>query len=82
MGVQAMAVMKGDFAGAVKAGERWAGDMKDNWTGSLAEIDKAWNANGSTAISTMTATTAALKKQAPYVSDATKKQTEALLKQE
>lgn len=81
VGVQAMAVMKGDFAGAVKAGERWSGEMKANWTNSLSEIDKAWNANGSTAVSTMTAISAATKKQAPYIGDATKKQTEALDKQ-
>lgn len=81
-GKQAVAVMKGDFAGAMKAGDDYANDLKKNWTGSLAAIDKAWNANGSTAVSTMAATTAALKKQAPYVSDATKKQTEALNKQE
>lgn len=82
IGAQAMAVMNGDFAGAVNIGKEWAGDMENIWTGSLAEIDKAWNANGSTAISTMTAVTAAAKKQAPVVSDAAKKQTEALEKQE
>lgn len=72
-GVQAMAVMKGDFAGAVKAGEQYATDMKDNWTSSLSEIDKAWDANGSTAVSTMAATSRAFKTQAPVVNEETKK---------
>lgn len=82
VGAQVVAVMKGDFAGAVKAGERWAGEMKTNWTGSLAEIEKAWSANGSTAVSTMAAVTAATRQQAPVVADAAKKQTDALDKQE
>jgi hypothetical protein len=73
VGAQAMAVMRGDFAGAVKIGKQYASDMQNNWTGSLEEIDKAWNANGSTAVSTMAATTKAFKTQAPVVNDETKK---------
>jgi hypothetical protein len=80
VGAQAMAVMRGDFSGAVKIGEQYAADMKANWTGSLAEIDKAWNANGSTAVSTMAATSAAFKTQAPVVSTATKKMTDETAK--
>lgn len=80
VGAQAMAVMRGDFSGAVKIGEQYAADMKANWTGSLAEIDKAWNANGSTAVSTMAATSAAFKKEAPVVSSATKKMTDETAK--
>lgn len=72
-GKQAVAVMKGDFAGAMKAGDDYAKDLKKNWTGSLDAIDKAWNANGSTAVSTMAATAAAFKKQAPVVNEETKK---------
>jgi hypothetical protein len=72
-GKQAIAVMKGDFSGAIKAGNDYAADLKKNWTGSLDAIDKAWNANGSTAVSTMTATAAAFKKQAPVVNEETKK---------
>ena len=73
MGAQALAVMKGDFAGAVRIGDQYSADMKANWTSSLAEIDKAWNANGSTAVSTMAATSKAFKAQAPIVSEETKK---------
>jgi hypothetical protein len=73
MGAQAVAVMKGDFSGAVRIGDQYAAEMKANWTNSLAEIDKAWNANGSTAVSTMAATSKAFKTQAPIVSDETKK---------
>ena len=81
-GRQIYAVMKGDFSGAMKLGTDYADRMKTNWTSALAEVDKAWNANGSTAVSTMTAITAATKQQAPYVSDATKKQADELKKQE
>lgn len=80
IGAQAMAVMRGDFSGAVKIGQQYAADMKANWTGSLEEIDKAWNANGSTAVSTMSATSAAFKKEAPVVSSATKKMTDETAK--
>jgi len=73
VGAQAMAVMRGDFAGAVKIGKQYAADMEKNWTGSLEEIDKAWNANGSTAVSTMAATSKAFKTQAPVVNEETKK---------
>jgi hypothetical protein len=81
-GRQIYAVMTGDIQGAMKLGTEWSNRMKTNWTSALEEVDKAWNANGSTAVSTMTAITAATKAQAPYVSDATKKQTEELKKQE
>lgn len=81
-GRQIYAVMSGDIQGAMKLGTEWSGRMKSNWTTALDEVNKAWNANGSTAVSTMTAITAASKKQAPYVSDATKKQTDELKKQE
>lgn len=81
-GRQIYAVMSGDIQGAMKLGTEWSGRMKTNWTSALDEVDKAWNANGSTAVSTMTAITAATKKEAPYVSDATKKQTDELKKQE
>lgn len=73
MGAQAVAVMKGDFSGAVRIGDQYAAEMKANWTSSLAEIDKAWNANGSTAVSTMAATSRAFKTQAPVVNEETKK---------
>lgn len=72
MGAQALAVMKGDFAGAVRIGEQYSAEMKANWTSSLAEIDKAWNANGSTAVSTMTATSKAFKTEAPVINEETK----------
>jgi hypothetical protein len=81
-GRQIYAVMSGDIQGAMKLGTEWSNRMKTNWTSALEEVDKAWNANGSTAVSTMTAITAATKQQAPYVSDATKKQTDELKKQE
>ena len=81
-GRQIYSVMSGDIQGAMKLGTEWSGRMKSNWTSALEEVNKAWNANGSTAVSTMTAITAATRKQAPYVSDATKKQTEELKKQE
>jgi hypothetical protein len=81
-GRQIYAVMTGDIQGAMKLGTEWSNRMKTNWTSALEEVDKAWNANGSTAVSTMTAITAATKQQAPYVSDATKKQTDELKKQE
>lgn len=81
-GKQIYAVMSGDIQGALKLGTEWSGRMKSNWTLALEEVNKAWNANGSTAISTMTAITAATKQQAPYVSDASKKQAEELKKLE
>jgi len=81
-GRQIYSVMSGDIQGAMKLGTEWSGRMKSNWTSALDEVNKAWNANGSTAVSTMTAITAATRKQAPYVSDATKKQTDELKKQE
>ena len=81
-GRQIYAVMTGDFQGAMKLGTDYANRMKTNWTGALEEVDKAWNANGSTAVSTMTAISKAVKKEAPYVSDASKKQAEELKKLE
>lgn len=81
-GRQIYAVFSGDIKSAIDLGTEWSGRMKSNWTSALQEVDKAWNANGSTAVSTMTAITAAAKKEAPYVSDATKKQTEELKKQD
>ena len=81
-GRQIYAVMSGDIKGALDLGTQWSNRMKTNWTSALEEVDKAWNANGSTAVSTMTAITAATKKQAPYVSDATKKQADELQKLE
>jgi hypothetical protein len=79
-GKQIYAVMQGDFAGAIKLGTDYADRMKTNWTSALEEVDKAWNANGSTAVSTMTAIAKAAKTEAPYVSDASKKQTDELKK--
>jgi hypothetical protein len=81
-GRQIYAVMTGDFQGAMKLGTDYANRMKTNWTGALEEVDKAWNANGSTAVSTMTAISKAVKKEAPYVSDASKKQADELKKLE
>jgi hypothetical protein len=81
-GRQIYAVMTGDFQGAMKLGTDYANRMKTNWTAALEEVDKAWNANGSTAVSTMTAISKAVKKEAPYVSDASKKQAEELKKLE
>jgi hypothetical protein len=81
-GRQIYAVMSGDIKGALDLGTQWSNRMKSNWTSALEEVNKAWNANGSTAVSTMTAITAATKKEAPYVSDASKKQAEELKKLE
>jgi hypothetical protein len=81
-GKQIYAVMQGDFKGAMKLGTDYADRMKINWTSALEEVDKAWNANGSTAVSTMTAISKAAKTEAPYVSDASKKQAEELKKLE
>jgi hypothetical protein len=81
-GRQIYAVFTGDIKRAMDLGSEWSKRMNTNWTSALEEVDKAWNANGSTAVSTMTAITAATKAQAPYVSDATKKQTDELKKQE
>jgi hypothetical protein len=81
-GRQLYAAMQGDFQGAMKLGTDYANRMKTNWTSALEEVDKAWNANGSTAVSTMTAISKAAKKEAPYVSDASKKQAEELKKLE
>ena len=81
-GRQIYAVMSGDIQGAMKLGTDYADRMKTNWTSALAEVDKAWNANGSTAVSTMTAISKAAKTEAPYVSDASKKQAEELKKLE
>lgn len=81
-GRQIYSVMSGDIQGAIKLGTEWSGRMKSNWTSALEEVDKAWKENGSTAVSTMTAISAATRKEAPYVSDALKKQTEELKKQE
>ena len=81
-GRQIYAVMTGDFKGAMQLGTDYANRLKTNWTGALEEVDKAWNANGDTAVSTMTAISAAVKKEAPYVSDASKKQAEELKKLE
>lgn len=81
-GRQIYAVMTGDIQGAMKLGTDYANRLKTNWTGALEEVDKAWNANGSTAVSTMTAISKAAKKEAPYVSDASKKQAEELKKLE
>lgn len=79
-GKQIYAVMQGDFKGAMKLGSEYADRLKTNWTSALDEVDKAWNANGSTAVSTMTAIAKAAKTEAPYVSDASKKQTDELKK--
>jgi hypothetical protein len=81
-GKQIYAVMQGDFKGAMKLGSEYADRLKTNWTSALEEVNKAWNANGSTAVSTMTAIAKAAKTEAPYVSDASKKQTEELKKLE
>jgi hypothetical protein len=81
-GRQIYAVMTGDIQGAIKLGTDYANRLKTNWTSALEEVDKAWNANGSTAVSTMTAISKAAKKEAPYVSDASKKQAEELKKLE
>lgn len=73
MGKQAMAIMSGDFAGAVKAGNRWSNEIKANWTSSLDAIDKAWNTTGSTAMEAMAGAAASTKKAAPVVNEETKK---------
>lgn len=42
-GAQIMAVMQGDFAGAVRIGNEWAADMKAGWSSAAANISAAWN---------------------------------------
>lgn len=43
LGAQIMAVMQGDFAGAVRIGNEWAADMKAGWSSAAANISAAWN---------------------------------------
>ena len=81
-GRQIYAVMSGNISDAMQLGTEWSKRMKSNWTTALDEVNKAWNANGSTAVSTMTAVSAAMKKEAPYISDASKKQADELKKLE
>ena len=81
-GKQIYAVFNGDIKRAIDLGTEWSARMGSNWTSALEEVNKAWNANGSTAVSTMTAISAAAKREAPYVSDASKKQAEELKKLE
>lgn len=74
VGAQAIAILKGDFKGAVEAGNRWQSDMKENWTGSLDSIKDAWNASGSAGMDAMTNQAAAMRKAAPLVEDYKKQQ--------
>jgi len=74
VGAQAIAILKGDFKGAVEAGNRWQSDMKENWTSSLDSIKDAWNASGSAGMDAMTNQAAAMRKAAPLVEDYKKQQ--------
>lgn len=42
-GAKIMAVMQGDFAGAVRIGNEWAADMKAGWSSAAANISAAWD---------------------------------------
>jgi len=68
-----LAVMQGDFKGAINIGNTLSESLRKNWTGALADMDKAWNANGSQAVSTMTITAKAYRQQAPVVNAETQK---------
>lgn len=68
-----LAVMQGDFRGAINIGNNLTESLRKNWTEALADIDKAWNANGSQAVSTMTITAKAYREQAPVVNAETQK---------
>jgi hypothetical protein len=68
-----LAVMQGDFKGAINIGNTLSESLRKNWTGALADMDKAWNANGSQAVSTMTITAKAYREQAPVVNAETQK---------
>jgi len=72
-GKQFMAIMKGDFAGAVDIGKEYANDLQKDWSEALARADKAWNTTGSTTMEAMATASRAAKKEAPVVNEETKK---------
>lgn len=74
VGAQAIAILKGDFKGAVDAENRWQSEMKENWTDTLDSIKDAWNASGSAGMDAMTNQAAAMRKAAPLVEDYKKQQ--------
>lgn len=76
VGAQIMAVMQGDFAGAVRIGNEWADDVKKDWVGALKNLEGVWSDTGSTSMDTMVAMAGAARKNAPVVNEETKKMAE------
>lgn len=72
-GKQFMAVMRGDFSGAVDIGKEYMADLQKDWTTALDRADRAWNTTGSTAVEAMASASRAAKKEAPVVNEETKK---------
>lgn len=52
-GAQLVAVMQGDFKGAMNAGKEWAKDIKTSWSDSAATISKAWSDSGDTTVAAL-----------------------------
>lgn len=72
-GKQFMAVMRGDFSGAVDLGKEYMADLQKDWMTALDRADRAWNTTGSTAVEAMASAARATKKEAPIVNEETKK---------
>lgn len=72
-GKQFMAIMKGDFSGAVDLGKEYVNDLQKDWSEALSRADKAWNTTGSTTMEAMATASRAAKKEAPVVNEETKK---------
>lgn len=72
-GKQFMAIMKGDFSGAVNLGKEYVNDLQKDWSAALDRADKAWNTTGSTTMEAMATASRAAKKEAPVVNEETKK---------
>ena len=52
-GAQIMAVLAGDFKGAMAIGKEYAADMKKGWAGTAQTIAKAWDDSGTATMQTM-----------------------------
>ena len=75
-----VSIARGDFAAAADISRQLRADLEGGLKNTLAEMDKAWNASGSVAVESITATTRAMRRQAPTIAaitEATRAQTAA-----
>lgn len=75
-----VSIARGDFAAAADISRQLRADLVGGLKNTLAEMDKAWNASGSVAVESITATTRAMRRQAPTIAaitEATRAQTAA-----